>query len=396
MEDAEEGISQVIDQIIDALVKPLAPDEASPKTKEKEKPTRIAFKGSLEEVNRFYYKRGWSDGLPVIPPTEESVKAMLGGTDLPPDHILGMVEPRLGKATVEKIAVNAVMAGALPIHMPVLIASVKAMLDPNSWFGTYSMSTGSWAPCWIINGPVRKEIQVNNGSGALSPGNIANAAIGRAMGLIIKNIGGIRKGIEDMGVLGNPAKYSMVIAENEEENPWEPFHVGEGFSRDESTVSLFYPNSYSQVWPYGSDDRGILNALIYNLQPARGGLFCWIVTPQHAKVMAKKGWTKEMIKRYITEFGRVPAYRHSYYYQSNTSIAKPGTVPMNPMDHMAVINNPAYIRILVAGGPGAFMGLLSSASIGGTSWVTKKIELPSNWSKLVAKYKNIVPVYERY
>lgn len=396
MEDAEEGISQVIDQIIDALTKPLTPDEASPKTKEKEKPTRIAFKGSLEEVNRFYYKRGWSDGLPVIPPTEENVKEMLSGTDLPPDHILGIIEPRLGKATVEKIAVNAVMAGALPIHMPVLVASVKAMLDPDSWFGTYSMSTGSWAPCWIINGPIRKEVHVNSGSGALSPGDIANAAIGRAMGLVIKNIGGIRKGIEDMGVLGNPSKYSMVIAENEEDSPWEPFHVSEGFTRDESTVTLFYPNSYSQIWPYGSDDRGILSALIYNLQPGRGGLFCWIVTPQHAKVLAKKGWTKEMIKKYITEFARVPAYRHGYYYQTNTAIAKPGMVPMNPMDPIAIINNPAFIKILVAGGPGAFMGLVSSASIGGTSWVTKKIELPSNWSKLVNKYKNVVPVYERY
>jgi len=395
-EDAETGIRLVMDQVIDALRKPLTADEASPKTKEKEKPTRIAFKGSLEEVNRFYYKRGWGDGLPVIPPTEEKVKEMLTGTDLPPEHILGMVEPRLGKTSVEKIAVNAVMAGALPVHMPVLIACVKAMLDPDSWFGTYSMSTGSWAPCWIINGPVRKDIHVNNGSGALSPGNIANAAIGRAMGLIIKNIGGIRKGIEDMGVLGNPAKYSMVIAENEEESPWEPFHVGEGCTNDESAVSIFYPNSYSQVWPYGSDDSGILNGLIYNLQPGRGGLFCWIVTPQHAKVLARKGWTKEMIKRYIIEFGRVPAYRHPYYYQTNTAIAKPGTVPINPMDQMAVIRETAYIKILVAGGPGAFMGLVSSASIGGTSWVTKKIELPSNWSKLVAKYKNIVPVYERY
>jgi hypothetical protein len=113
MEDAEAGVNQVFDQIIDALTKPLTPEEASPKAKEKEKPARIAFKGNLEEINRFFYKRGWSDGLPLIPPTEATVREMLSGTDLPPDHILGVIEPRLGKATVEKVAVNAVMAGAL-------------------------------------------------------------------------------------------------------------------------------------------------------------------------------------------------------------------------------------------------------------------------------------------
>jgi hypothetical protein len=396
MEDADAGVKQVMDEIINALRKPLTPEEESPKEKEKEKPARIAFKGSLEEINRFFYKRGWGDGLPLIPPTEESVNEMLAGTDLPPDHILGKVEPRLGKATVEKVAVNAVMAGALPVHMPVLIACVNAMLDPNAWFGTYSMSTGSWAPFWIISGSVRNDVYVNSGSGALSPGNIANAAIGRAMGLVIKNIGGIRKGIEDMGVLGNPAKYSMVIAENEEATPWEPFHVSEGIDGNDSSVTLFFPNSYSQIWPYGSDDKGIIDALIYNLQPGRGGLFCWIITPPHAKVLARKGWTKDMLKKYISEFARVPAYRHGHFYETNKAIAKPGMVPMNAMDPIPIIPNPNHIKILVAGGPGAFMGLVSSAALGGTSWVTKKIELPSNWNKLVAKYKNVVPNYERY
>ena len=154
--------------------------------------------------------------------------------------------PRLGKATVEKIAINAVMAGALPTYMPVLIASVQALWTPD---GTpcATVSTGSWAPFWIINGPIRKDLHINSGSGALSPGDMANATIGRAMGLITKNIGGIRKGIEDMGFLGNPGKYSMVMAENEEESPWEPLHVEQGFKKEDSAITVFFPNSSPDV-----------------------------------------------------------------------------------------------------------------------------------------------------
>jgi hypothetical protein len=396
MGDAEAGVSQVIDQVIEGLTKPLTPEEASPKTKERQGVTRIVFKGNLEEVNRFLYKRGWADGLPLIPPSEEAVKMMLTGTDLPGEHLLGKVPPRLGKATVEKIAINAVMAGALPTHMPILIACAEAILDPISCFDTWNMSTGSWAPFWIINGPVRHDVLLNSSSGALSPGDIANAAIGRAMGLIIKNIGGIRKGVEDMGTLGNPGKYTMVIAENEESSPWEPFHVTEGFEKTDSTVTLFFPNCYTQIWPYGSDDRGILNAVIYNVLPGRGGLTCCIFNPTHAKTLAQKGWTKEMIKKYISEFARVPAYRHPYYYETNKALAKPGAVPMNGMDPMAIIPNPQFIKIMVAGGPGAFIGIAAGASLGDTKWATKKITLPSNWNKLVAKYKNVVPTYEKY
>jgi len=203
------------------------------KLKEGEKLPRIVFKGSLGEVNRFFYKRGWADGLPIIPPTEEAVKEMLTGTDLPSDHIIGTIIPRSGKATVEKIAINAVMAGALPTYMPLLIAGVQAIMDPRSRYSTWGVSTGSWSPFWIVNGPIRNDLNINSSSGALSPGDIANAAIGRAMGLIIKNIGGVRKGIEDMGVLGNPGKYSMVIAENEEDSPWEPLHVEQGFNKED-------------------------------------------------------------------------------------------------------------------------------------------------------------------
>ena len=294
MEEVEAGLTPAtIDTIIAALTNPLTPEEKSPEKKEEEHP-RIIFQGNFEEVNEFFYRRGWTDGLPIRPPTEEAVAEILTGSDLPADHVVEKLIPRLGKATVEKIAINAVMAGALPTYMPVLIAGVQAVMDPRSSFGTYEVSTGSWAPCWIINGPVRKHINLNDGSGMLSPGDIANAAIGRAMGLIIKNIGGARKGVEDMGTIGNPMKYSMVMAENEEESPWGPLHVEQGFGREDSTVSVFFPNTCVQMQAYRTDAQGVLSTMTYNLAPGRrDGLTCIIVLPQHAKTLAASGWTKK-------------------------------------------------------------------------------------------------------
>jgi hypothetical protein len=397
-EEIETGVFGVLDDIIAALTKPLTPEEAAPK-KEIEKPSKIVFKGDFEEVNRFFYKRGWTDGLPIVPPTEEAVTKMLQGTDLPPDHIIGKIIPRLGKATVEKIAINDVMAGALPTFMPLLIAGVEALLDPNSAFDVWGVSTGSWAPFWIVNGPVRSDIHINSGCGALSPGNIANAAIGRAMGLIIKNIGGIRKGVEDMGVLGNPGKYSLVIAENEESSPWEPLHVERGFNPEDSTVTLFFPNSFDQTNVYSTDVKGILSTAVYNIFPGRSpeGLEAFLIIPSHAKALAKKGWTKKNIKAFISENTTTPFCRTARYlsFLSNVEDA-PGKLRIDPQDPVHLIQKPENIMIVVAGGQGSFMGFLYGAGIYGKNFVTKKLTLPENWNKLVEQYKDLMPHYSNH
>lgn len=396
-EEADAGIRQALPRILEALTQPLGAEEAAPKAKERAAPSRIAFKGELHEFNRFFYKRGWGDGLPLLPPTEAAVREMLAGTDLPPDHVVAKIDPRGGKATVEKIAINAVMAGALPIHLPILIACVEAATDAHAHLGSYGVSTGSWAPWWIVSGPVRNDARVNCGTGALSPGDIANAAIGRAMGLVIKNVGGARKAVEDMGVYGNPGKYSSVIGENEEGSPWEPLHVEQGFAAGDSAVTVFFPNCFAQIWQYGSDDKGILDTLIYNLLPGRSGLTCLLMTPQQAKTLAKKGWTKAMIRKYVYEFGRVPAYRHSISHEGGGwTIKKLETLPPNPMAPVPIVPSPEHIRVLVAGGPGAFMGIAMGAGLVGAQFVTKKIQLPAAWPKLVAKYKSLVPAYEKY
>ena len=391
--EIETGVNQIMTDVVAALTRPLSPREQDTRAPQREF-TRIVFSGDSNEINRFFYRRGWSDGLPLVPPTEEAVAEMLEGTDLPPDHLVARLEPRFGHATVEKIAVNAVMAGALPIHLPVILAVVEALADKNSGFGTYGCSTGSWAPFTLVNGPIREEIQINYGSGALSPGNIANAAIGRAVSLIAKNIAGARKGIEDMGVLGNPAKYSQVMAEDETSNPWEPEHVSRGFAAGDNMVTLFFPNSYNQLWPYGTDAEGVLLSLVYNMMPARSGALTLIILPPpHAKTLANAGWTKDKIKTYITTKAVVPAYQHPAFYGTDLAASNKDHVLRDPMTPVPLMRDVECMRIIVAGGPGSFMGVLSSSGLLG-GFVTRKINLPGNWDKLLKKYRNLVPKYE--
>ena len=409
--DIEKGIAEVMDDIIAGLTKPLTEEEKSPKFEGLEVP-RIAFKGSYEEVNHFFYRRGWTDGLPIVPPTEEAVAEMLTGTDLPPDHVVGKIIPRLGKATVERIAINAVMAGALPTHLPVIIAVVEALAleeIPNTRYDVFQVSTGSWAPFVMINGPIRKDINLNTGTGALSPGNIANAAIGRAVGLIVRNIGAARAGIEDMGVMGNPAKYSLVLGESEEESPWEPLHVERGFKKEDSTVTMFFPNQYIQSVPRGTDAKGILDSIAESNPRIMNAL---LIIPFHADILASEGWTKAKVREYVMKLGDAgsakPRPRGGDTPAAAPATAAPpsqgrslsgGTGDVTAAAVDAPPNTPQdALMIVVAGGAGVWYNVYRS--IGGgilsNDFVSKKIELPKNWKKLVQKYKNVVATHESY
>jgi hypothetical protein len=367
-ENIRNGIDEVLDDIIGALTNPLTEEEKSPKVKTETEP-KIAFKGTYDQVNQFFYRKGWGDGLPITPPSQARVDEMMKGTDLPPDHVVTKLIPRMGKATVEKIAINAVMAGALPTHMPVLIAAVDALSDPKTRFDTFEVSTGSWAPLLIINGPIRNDIHVNCSSGMMSPGNIANAAIGRALGLIVKNIGGARKGIEDMGTLGDALKYTLVIGENEENSPWEPLHVEFGYKKDSSTVTVMFPNRYTQTIPAQTTAEGIATTLA-GMNP--GALSTLIVIPDHANRFFSEGWTKQKVKDFIKENSRRRDSRRFGQLKDED------------------------FAIVVAGGPGVWMGLLSSAGGFGNYFVTREIKLPENWESLKAKYGTMVPNYVRY
>ena len=392
--EIEKAVGAVFDKVIDALTRPLTAEEKSPKSREPENPPRIVFNGPLEEVNRFFYQRGWTDGLPVVPPTEAAVAEMLTGTDLPADALVEKLEPRLGKATVERIAINGVMAGCLPIHMPLLIAGVHAWAA-NPGPSMMAVSTGSWAPFWFVNGPIAGEININCSYGAANPGDIANATIGRALALMVRNVCGIRKQVEDMSVFGNPGKYTFVVAENEANSPWEPLHVERGFNKDDSTITLTFPQSFQQMLPFSTDAKGILATVVGSIVPARFGLFTLALTPNNARSLANEGWSKQAIKDYIVKNTRV----HDDYYRrldlnepkssdQNTFLAiGSGAEIFRPSQ-----SNPDPVQIFVFGGFGSWMGFLQ----GGPSPITKKVELPKNWTQLVKKYKNIVPNYVRY
>ncbi len=396
--DIEAGIDEVIDEIIDALIRPLTDVERSPEQKEISEPGRIIFKGTLEEVNRYFYMHGWTDGMPIIPPTEEAVAEMLTGTDLPPDHFLGILQSRYGKVTIEKIAINAVMAGCLPTYMPVLIAASINLLESEQGFNgytTFGFSTGSWAPFWVVNGPIAEQININNGSGALSPGNIANAVIGRAMGLIIKNLGGVRKGVEDMGTMGNPMKYSLVISENEKETPWEPLHVELGCKKEENTVTLSFPNSYCQHIPLTSDADGILRAIVDNMP--RGMRYNIIITPTHAKNLLREGYDKDKVREYILKNRVIPAAKMAELMKTGPLGAQGvNNIPVDDAGMTPLIDDPRFIRIIVAGGPGAWIAHLAGGGATPGKKEIQKIALPENWDTLVEKYKNVIPEYESY
>jgi hypothetical protein len=354
MATIEAAIKAVFDNVTAALTQPLTAEEKSPRRREPKNPPRLIFRGTLVEK----------------------------------------LEPRLGKATVEKIAVNAVMAGCLPTYMPLLIAGVQA-LAAHTGCGMMAVSTGSFAPFWLINGPAAKDANFRATYGATSPGDIANASFGRAMGLITKNIRGVRKQIEDMGVLGNPGKYSWVAAENEENSPWEPFHVSCGFKKEDTTVSLMFPQSFQQMIPFGTDDKGLLATVIGGLTPLRIGSFALILTPNNAASLASAGWSKQAVIDFITEkadvregyFTRLGLPEGVVFDRGNVTSPGAGSKIFYPGPH-----DPEPVQVFVFGGFGSWMGFLQ----GGPAPITKKVKLPKNWAQLVKKYKNVVPNYVRY
>ena len=184
---------------------------------------------SFDRVNDYFYERGWTDGLPVVPPTEARVKAMLAGMRAhDADELINIVPPRMGRATMRQIAVNAVMAGCRPEYLPVVVAALQAVSEPQYGLAHRQTTTHAGAPLIIVNGPIVERLKINCGRGLFRPGWRANATIGRALRLILVNIGGAGPDV-DASQTGHPGKYTYCIAEYEKANPWQPLHVERGF-----------------------------------------------------------------------------------------------------------------------------------------------------------------------
>ena len=261
-----------------------------------------------------WFDKGVTDGLPVVPPTRARVEAMLAATRRARDELLGEMPPNYGRVTVEKAAVNAVMAGCRPEYLPVLLAAVECACDPAFNLHGVATSTHFSAPLMVVNGPVRQRIDLNCSFGVFGPGYRANATLGRALRLLMINVGGSRPGEISMSTFGHPGRYTYCIGEHEEASPWPPYHVARGLPPGSSAVTLFAGEA-----PHGISDHASRTAksLAGSLGWSMAGLWnskhfplysptMLVVGPEHARTFAADGWSRDDLARHLHDTIRVP------------------------------------------------------------------------------------------
>ncbi|MBI2907444.1 MAG: hypothetical protein HYX92_07320 [Chloroflexi bacterium] len=365
---AEQEIWSLVDEAIPGIVRSLtspvraAAAEGAPG--KKVFPTELAAQaGSTEAINRQFYERGWTDGLPITPPTRRAVEAMLAFTDRAPQEVLATLPPRGGSATVEKVAVNAVMAGCVPEYFPLVLTAVEAMAEEKDInLRGIVTTTAPTTLAVMINGPLRKELEVNAGAGCLGSGWRANAAIGRAVRLIVLNIAGGAPGIVDKSTLGHPGKYALCFAENEEASPWQPLHVEMGLARDTSAVTLFTPQGLVSMCELASHTgKGVLTTIAHSMaHPAGGNIVrsspepfvdagrpAVILPPEFAAMAAKDGLSKDDVKDFLWERAQMPYTAIGGEWEMGRGRFRGEGSPI-----LRVASRASEIMIAVAGGPG--------------------------------------------
>ncbi len=273
---------------------------------------KIEFGEDEDEIEAIY-ERGWTDGLPVVPPTQRRVLRMLAGTTRNPKEVIGVCPPNLVPLTVEKVAINAVMAGCKPEYLPVVLAAVEAVLDPAFAMHGVLATTMFVGPVLVVNGPIRRQISMNARGNALGQGNRANATIGRALQLIIRNVGGGRPQEVDRATLGNPGKYTYCFAEDEEGSCWEPLSSDFGLARGVSSVTVFAGFGLQGVVDQKSRTpeslaRSMAESLkaIHNVKLAPACDAMLVVCPEHERTFRQAGWTKQRLLDELMQLCEVP------------------------------------------------------------------------------------------
>jgi hypothetical protein len=308
----------------------------------------IETKDSLDAIELFY-RNGWTDGLPIIPPTQDRIQAMLDIVQMQPDAVIGAIPERSRVFTAETAAINAVMAGCLPEYFPVVVAAVSAASDPAFGLHGPTATTHGSAILMIVNGPIIESIGLNSGQNVFGPGNRANATIGRALRLILINAGGTRE--FDRATLGHPGKYTYCIAENENTN-WQPLHVQRGFEQSVSTVTVFAAESPNQM-----NNHTALKAenILLTLSDRMSGLGTFniggqtemavVICPEHYKTLNQQGWDKARVQKFLYEHAVRPL-----------SDLKKGGYIEQPVDSgdeeilVRAVQSPDDILLVVAGG----------------------------------------------
>ncbi len=317
---------------------------------------RLVELGSLEDEQEAMFDRGWTDGLPVVPPTTERVVRMLEGTTREPDEVVRVLAPDYQPCTVEKAAINAVMAGCRPEYLPVVLAAVAGVATDD--FNLHGVAATTWhsGVVIIVNGPIGPRIGMNSGLNVFGPGNRANASIGRAVNLIIRNIGGARPGGIDRSTQGHPAKYTLAFCEREDDSPWSSLATERGVPADTSSVTLFAGQGPAPFADNARDAESLVRSFASRLhgvqEPAARGTVPAVlaVSPEHASVFARAGWSKQRLRAELTTI------------LTSVEAQTSGLVRMK--SGRAVRNEPDDLAIVHVGGDG---GLYSGII---TGWIT--------------------------
>jgi len=396
---------QFFDKMVGDLTRPLTPEEAKPPQAQKLlesanlKVSGKDFLDASQKVNELFLESHWADGLPIVPPTPELVKAMEAGTTRSPKDVLGQVAPKNGTATVEKIAINAVMAGAKPEYFPVILAGMEGFLDRHYDLTHVVASTGSFTPVVIVDGPIAKELDFNSGIGMLGIGWQANSTVGRALQLSLLNLGQTWPQVNFMGLTGRLEAYTFyTFAEDTAKSPWEPFNVSEGFQAGDSTVTVSSAGNPAvfgggAVAPWTA--QGVIDQMVAQIK-GRGPVWphaqkhIIALHPDCAVELANKGYTRKSLREYFYEQTRVPYenLRKETSFGQGTeeefiraSVADGRIRPdraqifldsLKPGGRVPVVQSPDDFHVVVAGGSPGYDLLFTYP---GTNWAhqTKKV-----------------------
>ena len=340
-----------------------------------------------EQAVETFYERGWTDGLPVVLPTRKLVEAMIAGSGRNRDESLGPIPPKGGEATIEKLAINAVMGGCKPEHFPIVIAAIGAMLDPEHNLNGLSQTTHPCVSLTIVNGPIGKALNFNSRDGVFGNGYRANAVVGRGIRLALWNLGGAVPWDTDKATMSHPGEYTFCIAEEEEDNPWTPFHEERGSAPGSNAVTVFACEGPNSIVCLGTPEQ-MLHVLtdsictLGNVNVHVGGQMLVVINPLSAEEFANNGWTKNELRMYLWENARrrlsdVKAcgvvhdqFRRAQQlagrYPSRYEVANPKTM-------VPVTARPEDIHIIVAGGRTHFAAVLPGWGSYGGYAVTRPV-----------------------
>jgi hypothetical protein len=319
----------------------------------------------LEDICEYFIDHSWSDGLPVIPPTVERVERMLAAVSRNRYEVVAKIPPSWREATVEIVAINSVMAGCLPGYFPVVVAAVEATGVDRFNLTAIQTTTNPVTPLVIVNGPLAPDLGINSKGNVFGHGYRANSTVGRALRMVLMNVGGSHPRTTDMATQGQPGRHGFCIAENEQDSPWEPLHVDLGYPRDHSVVSVVGVTGTDNVHDLSVEAEGLLRTLCSHVATAGmhnvhvGGGPLLVLGPEHAALLAEGGMSKDDVKMHLYQHARVPLAEFSPENMRMIRQRRPASaIGDEGSPGVTIADEPAAISIIVAGGAGTHSQIL--------------------------------------